>query len=409
MDAPRLAGRARERLLRFLADDRPESGVWIDRLKELFRFQDVPVCAAAVEALFHVQFPEPEAEAFLRQVEEHRAAIARGLRRDPGLVVAGADYLTILGGQPAALSLAERSDRPGAPGAGWLATPFAAPDRVDLRRALHRELRRRRRRPAEIGVVRLAVDGLSDLALAYGTMLARLAGDHTLGVLTHTLRDSDAVGRFDEASFAAVLPETSRRGAYGAAERARRAVAVSFAEQGLGGRDVRLTISGGIASFPDDGETAAELWERAEAALLAAQTAGGDRIWLHHAERRRDVRHRARGGWTLLVGSEEDHLAFPAAPLDLSRSGVCVETEQPFRPLERVRLLLGGVPESRRPAVGPWVVVGRVARVEDPTAPVQGGRRRVGIAFDAPLPETCLEPRIVPWASPDAAASGGTS
>lgn len=409
MDAPRVAGRARERLLRFLADDRPESGVWIDRLKGLFRFQDVPVFAAAAEALFHVQFPEAEAEAFLRQVEEHRAAIARRLRRDPGLVVAGADYLSILGGPPGAVCVAERPGPDEAPRSPSLRPTGILPDPVDPRRALQREMRRRRRRPAEIGVVRLALDGVSDVALAYGRMLADLAADRAATILQRTLRDSDAVGPFDEMSFAAVLPETSRRGAYEAAERARRAVGASLAEGGLAGREVRLTLSGGIASFPEDGQTASELWERAEAGLLAAQTAGGDRIWLHHAERRRDVRHRAREGWTLLLGSEEDHLAFPARALDLSRSGVCLETAQPFRPLERVRLLLGGLAEPGPPAVGPWVVIGRVARVEGPAGPTRGAGRRIAIAFDAPLPESCLKPRIVPWTSPEAAGAGGTS
>ena len=52
-------------------------------------------------------------------------------------------------------------------------------------------------------------------------------------------------------------------------------------KQGLGpeGKGV-LTISGGLASFPRDGETIEQLFQQADKALLEAKRSGKNRIYL---------------------------------------------------------------------------------------------------------------------------------
>jgi diguanylate cyclase (GGDEF)-like protein len=53
----------------------------------------------------------------------------------------------------------------------------------------------------------------------------------------------------------------------------------NFAELGPQGRGV-LTISGGLASFPRDGETIEQLFQQADKALLEAKRSGKNRIYL---------------------------------------------------------------------------------------------------------------------------------
>ncbi len=400
MDAPGPERRARERLLRLLGDDRPERAVWIDRLKARFRLEDLPVCATAAEVLLGGRYPEAEAEAFLRQVEDHRGELADRIGRDPGLVVAAADYLETLGVRHTTLAAAERSDRPG------LAEGASRPRRrPGARRALERELRRHVRRPGEVSVLRFSLDAIDQVARQHGGLMASFALERAEAAVREALRDTDFTGRWGERDLACVLPETSRRGAYEAADRARIAVAGAFAGPRAASGRPGMTVSCGLAVHPEDGASADELWERAEAGLVAAQTSGGDRVWLHHAERRRDVRHGVREGWTVLVGPEAEDLAYPAVPLDLSRGGIGLETSEAFVGATRVRLLLGGLGD---PAIvrraGPWVVTGRVARLG--AAGSVRGRRRIGVAFETPLPEACFRPRIEPWRPPKASMSG---
>jgi diguanylate cyclase (GGDEF)-like protein len=97
-------------------------------------------------------------------------------------------------------------------------------------------------------------------------------GDRALAAaaakLRSVVRAGDAVGRLGGEEFVLMLPGVTGEGAAEAAERARAALA----EVQVGRR--RLECSAGVATFPDDAQEAAELLERADAALYAAKHAG---------------------------------------------------------------------------------------------------------------------------------------
>ena len=86
--------------------------------------------------------------------------------------------------------------------------------------------------------------------------------------LRSVVRDGDAVGRLGGEEFVLVLPGVAGEAAADAAERARAALA-----EVLVGRR-RLECSAGVATFPEDAQEAADLLERADAALYAAKHAG---------------------------------------------------------------------------------------------------------------------------------------
>ena len=86
--------------------------------------------------------------------------------------------------------------------------------------------------------------------------------------LRSVVRAGDAVGRLGGEEFVLVLPGVAGEAAAEAAERARAALA----EVQVGRR--RLQCSAGVATFPGDAQEAAELLERADAALYAAKHAG---------------------------------------------------------------------------------------------------------------------------------------
>jgi diguanylate cyclase (GGDEF)-like protein len=103
------------------------------------------------------------------------------------------------------------------------------------------------------------------------------AGDEALrrvsAMLHECARESDTVARLGGEEFALVLPYTGRAGAQAMAERIRRMVRDDFSAEGMA-----LTISFGIAVYPDDGDTQDLLMRSADAALYAAKALGRDRI-----------------------------------------------------------------------------------------------------------------------------------
>jgi diguanylate cyclase (GGDEF)-like protein len=108
------------------------------------------------------------------------------------------------------------------------------------------------------------------------------AGDSVLqqlaDILRATARDVDRLGRYGGEEFLAVLPATTTEGAEVFVDRVR--AAVERHPFGIG-RDepVSMTISGGVATFPQDGVWSPELLiRRADEALYAAKADGRNRV-----------------------------------------------------------------------------------------------------------------------------------
>jgi diguanylate cyclase (GGDEF)-like protein len=103
--------------------------------------------------------------------------------------------------------------------------------------------------------------------------LGHQAGDRLLQEIAAELvragRDSDQIFRYGGDEFTFLLPGTDAAGAMHVAERANHAVKAV-------GRDITASI--GIASFPDDGSTAAAVLLAADRACFVAKRGGRDRI-----------------------------------------------------------------------------------------------------------------------------------
>ncbi len=104
-------------------------------------------------------------------------------------------------------------------------------------------------------------------------------GDVVLKGVARTLareaRATDLVARYGGEEFAVVMPETDAAGALAIAERIRERVAALSFDTGQG--PLAVTLSLGVATFPDDGAKKAALVERADACLYEAKRGGRNR------------------------------------------------------------------------------------------------------------------------------------
>jgi len=120
----------------------------------------------------------------------------------------------------------------------------------------------------------------------YNDMCGHLAGDDALKktavIMKSSVRDMDTAVRFGGEEFCIILPGTSKKEAFPVAERIRQEIAKeSFPhcnQLPLG----MLTISAGISSFPEDGQTINELIHAADVALYRAKEQGKNRVVLAH-------------------------------------------------------------------------------------------------------------------------------
>ncbi len=108
------------------------------------------------------------------------------------------------------------------------------------------------------------------------------SGDRLIKMVCNTIKDctrtADVLARHGGDEFIALLPETNCEQAREMGERAR--VAVANASLSIQHERVSCTVSIGIASFPEDGENAQALLDKADNALYQSKFHGGNRVTL---------------------------------------------------------------------------------------------------------------------------------
>src|SRR5207253_9693787 len=123
------------------------------------------------------------------------------------------------------------------------------------------------------------------------------AGDMVLSALGNAIKEScrrnDLPCRFGGEEFAVVLGDIARDAAVQLGERL--LAKVRKLEVKAGGRSVgRITISAGVAFYPDHGEDIETLLQAADAALYRAKHAGRDRVAGYTANAHSDTKAAAR-------------------------------------------------------------------------------------------------------------------
>ncbi|HEV2439442.1 MAG TPA: GAF domain-containing protein [bacterium] len=143
--------------------------------------------------------------------------------------------------------------------------------------ALDQELERSRRYALPLSMIMIEIDRFKRYNDTYG----HLRGDDVLRMVARTLerehrKQIDFVARYGGDEFIILLPHTPRAVAADVAERIRRTVEdTPF----IVGRDIAsITISLGVASFPEDGDTTITLIEAADRRMYAVKQEGGNAV-----------------------------------------------------------------------------------------------------------------------------------
>jgi diguanylate cyclase (GGDEF)-like protein len=387
VEASRLGDRARSKLMSLLSDDHPEPGRWIGRLKSLSNLENTPVFANAVRFLFHLNVDDAEAALLLDRVLGHRSTLIRDLGRDPGLRVAAMDYLYNVERRYENPRIVEMEEFEQTERSARTDALTGLANRRVFNETLDAEIRRSRRYRWPVTILMLDLDHFKDINDSYGHMLGDLVLERVGGILRHAVREADVPCRFGGEELAIVLPETSREGGYAVAERIRRRVEQAFQGRPIDGSDISMTVSAGLATFPEDGLHADELLARADEALYGAKHAGRNRVCVHYREKRAALRFPVKSGTAVrIVGVD----AGAALAVNLSRTGMLLDARPGLSVADRVVLRferrLGSAIDEE------FGLSGQVVRVvADPARPA---RAQVGVAFDDPIPEDQLATRV---------------
>ncbi|MBI5138022.1 MAG: GGDEF domain-containing protein [Nitrospirae bacterium] len=150
-------------------------------------------------------------------------------------------------------------------------------NREEFKQRLDMEVRRSERFGHPFSLLMVDIDQFKQVNDTHG----HPTGDEVLcdlaRLLRGTLRGIEPAARYGGEEFAVILPETDLHGALTTAERLR-AAAAGMAVPTQNGQEVAITVSIGVATFPDHGGDARTLVAKADKALYLAKRNGRDRV-----------------------------------------------------------------------------------------------------------------------------------
>lgn len=151
-------------------------------------------------------------------------------------------------------------------------------NRSFLDKRLAEEVNRSQRQSLEFSLIMIELDYLGLYASLCGPAAGAAAMKKSVAAITRSARQMDVVCSYNSDTFCIILPGTMKPAAMPVAERVRK----MFARLHIPGEENlptgKLSSSIGIAAFPGDGETAADLMSAALHALQQAKAEGRDRI-----------------------------------------------------------------------------------------------------------------------------------
>ena len=142
-----------------------------------------------------------------------------------------------------------------------------------LLQATDREIQRSERYAKELCVLFLDLDRFKSVNDCYGHLVGSQVLRRLSQVLHDCIRQIDTLARYGGDEFTILLADTGVEVGMRIAERIRRTVADTLFEGG-GGAPIRLTISIGVAGYPDHGSDRSQLLDAADKAMYRAKSRG---------------------------------------------------------------------------------------------------------------------------------------
>ena len=149
---------------------------------------------------------------------------------------------------------------------------------------LTRNLEESREKGRPFSLIILDVDNFKNYNDGNGHIKGSLALQKMGSLMKSVFRKSDILAKYGGDEFVVILPGTDKVGAYLAAERLRERVEGAKFKGGEGQPMGRITISLGVSSFPEHGESEDQVLDRADRALYFSKESGRNRTTIYTKE-----------------------------------------------------------------------------------------------------------------------------
>jgi len=134
------------------------------------------------------------------------------------------------------------------------------------------------RREQPVGVAMLDLDHFKRFNDVYGHEIGDCVLRHFSKTVTESIRESNLIARYGGEEFVVILPDTSAKTCVLVAERIRQAVMTMVVPSNTENPLPQVTVSIGVAAYPEHGKTLEEVLQASDKALYESKRGGRNRV-----------------------------------------------------------------------------------------------------------------------------------
>lgn len=348
----------RNQILKFLSQYADDDKKLIRALDKLIKKEGSQVCSVILHVLTHLDLDAEVAEKYWRETISHHKEMTTVFGRDVNLRTAICDYFCSVRKSlksPVVVEIKVFEAKLKSLQYDMLTGLYT---RSSFEETIVKEIARSERYEIDLSLLFFDLDNFKNINDSYG----HPAGDQVLKnvsqIIIKAIRTTDIAARYGGEEIVVILPATGKVDALALGERIREKVQNDICEHEE--KDIKVTISGGVASYPIDANTSTDLITFADKALYVAKGSGKNKICTYSEDKRRFLRiNFNRQIQVRPLGFSDKLESMEAITKDLCEAGLLFESEAKMDIGTKVQLHIPVVS-----SVIQSLILGTVVRVE---------------------------------------------
>lgn len=321
------------------------------------------------QILTNLDLPPEEAEQHWNQIIAHSKHLSAAMGREVNLRTAVCDYFcsinkSLHNPKIIEIHLFEKTAK-----SSTFDSLTGLLNRNTFDEMLSREISRAKRYDSNLTLLFLDLDDFKRVNDTFGHM----AGDEVLRKVAQLImlekRAEDFGARYGGEEITILLPETSKAAGWFIGERIRQRLEET--EIRYEGKNIKATVSGGLASFPIDANDGLTLLKNADKAMYRAKSFGKNNISFYSMDKRRNIRVEYNTSVEIQELGIHEKPVFTATTKSLSIGGILLESKKFLEAGAKIQINISLSPENH------LLLLGSVVRSEQ----TGSGSHDISVAF----------------------------
>jgi diguanylate cyclase (GGDEF)-like protein len=278
----------RDQLLDIFEQFSDDDSRLIETLQDLIAKEGTGVYTFIFQILTNLDLHPPEAEKHWQRIISNCKDLSKAMGREVNLRTAVCDYFCSINKALHNPKIIEIHLFEKAAQSSTFDKLTGLLNRNAFDETLQREISRAKRHDSSLTLLFLDLDNFKNV----NDTLGHLAGDEVLKKVAHLIilakRSEDIAARYGGEEITLLLPETNKADGWLIGERIRKSI--EEIKIPYEGKNINITVSGGIASFPIDAGDDLTLLKSADLAMYRAKNFGKNNISFFSMDKRRNIR-----------------------------------------------------------------------------------------------------------------------